>query len=73
MIDFVIVIGFMSFSLITIVSIDDHVEEQSMAWKEYYTDCWLKKLKESTDTGTGRCKVPEVMLETILNALQFVL
>ena len=49
---------------------NDHVGKQRVAWKEYYAECWLKKIQVSMDRCTGRCDITEILLTTALKSIQ---
>ena len=47
-----------------------YVGKQSVAWKEYCAEYWLKELQESKDKCTGRLDITEILLKTALNTIQ---
>ena len=42
---------------------DNSMGKQLVAWKEYYSDYWLKELQESMDMCTGRRSIIELTLK----------
>ena len=46
------------------------VGKQSVAWKEYCAEYWLKELQESMDRWPDFCDITEVLLKTALNTIQ---
>ena len=47
-----------------------YVGKQPVAWKEYCAEYWFKELQESMDRCTGRHDLTEILLKTVLNAIQ---
>ena len=65
-----ITIGFIPLLLLSILSTMVHVGKQPVAWKEYCTEYWLKKLHESMDRCTGHYDITEILLEMALNTIE---
>ena len=61
----VIATGFIPFSPISVVS--TKVIWESLAWKEYCAEYWLKELQESMDRSAGPHDITEILLRMALN------
>ena len=48
-----------------------YVGKQTVAWKEYCAEYWLKELQESMDRCTGRRDITEILLKKALNTIQY--
>ena len=44
---------------------NDYLRKQSVAWKEYCAEYWLKKLQESMDRSTDRCDISGILLKMV--------
>ena len=62
----VIATGFTPLSPLSVAN----VGKQTVAWKEYCAEFWLKELQESMDMCTGRRDITEILLKTVLNTIQ---
>ena len=49
---------------------DGYVGKQSVAWKEYCAEYWLKELQENKGWCTGRRDITEILLENALTLYQ---
>ena len=47
-----------------------YVGKQTVAWKEYCAEYWLKELQKSNDRCTGHHDITEILLKTPLNTIQ---
>ena len=67
----VIATGFIPLSLLSVVStMVIHVGKQSVAWKEYCAEYWLKEFQKNMARCTGRRDITEIRLKTALNTMQ---